>query len=93
MQTLVLSGNKAVQMPNIENTLTFFFSKLLVLDVSDNQIQSIEAVGLCRACPCLEKFNFCDNQVADLDEVLPLGKMRNLSQLNFLRNPLTSTEL
>jgi hypothetical protein len=28
-----------------------------------------------------------------MDEVLPLGKMKNLTQLNFVRNLITANEL
>jgi len=92
MRELVLSGNRAPQMPNVENTLRVYFSRLVSLDVSANCIRSIEAVGLCRACPLLEKLNFSDNLVEDMEEVMPLGRLKVLSQLVFLRNPVTETQ-
>ena len=93
MRELVLSGNRAPQMPNIENTLRVYFSGLVSLDVSDNSIRSIEAVGLCRACPLLERLDFSDNLVDDMEEVMPLGRLRSLGQLIFLRNPVTDSHL
>ena len=50
-------------MPNVDITLSIYFSKLKVLDVSFNRIRSIEANGLSKACPYLERFNFSHNLV------------------------------
>ena len=79
-------------MPNIDITLAIYFSKLKVLDVSFNRIRSIEANGLSKACPFLERFNFSHNFVADYREILPLGKLKHLYELEFMNNPVVSTD-
>lgn len=79
-------------MPNIDITLAIYFSKLKVLDVSFNRIRSIEANGLSKACPFLERFNFSHNFVADCREILPLGKLKHLYELEFMNNPVVSTD-
>ena len=65
-------------MPNVDNTLTFYFSHILYLDVSNNWIKSVEPYGLCKACPFLERLNFSDNLIADMGEIMPLGNLRHL---------------
>lgn len=79
MKELYLNGNRTIQMPNVENTLAIYFRHLMILDVSQNRIQRVEAIALNRACPCLEKFYLTDNNVTDMAEIMPLGKMRHLN--------------
>jgi Leucine-rich repeat (LRR) protein len=89
---LDLTNNKAMQMPNVDITLAIYFRKLKVLDVSFNRIRSIEANGLSKACPYLERFNFSHNFVDDLREILPLGKLKHLYELEFMNNPVVATD-
>lgn len=79
-------------MPNIDNTLALYFRHILILDVSNNSIKRIEAVSLCRACPYLERFYLTDNMVSDMAEIMPLGKMKHLNQLDFRVNPVVDTD-
>lgn len=79
-------------MPNVDITLAIYFSKLKVLDVSFNRIRCIEANGLSKACPYLERFNFSHNLVDDFREILPLGKLKHLYELEFMNNPVVFTD-
>ena len=79
-------------MPNVDITLAVYFRHLKSLDVSFNNIRSIEANGLSKACPQLESFYFTNNLVEDIREILPLGKLKFLVMLEFLNNPVVSTD-
>jgi Leucine-rich repeat (LRR) protein len=78
-------------MPNISQTLAHYFRHILLLDVSHNFITRLEALGLVRACPFLERFNFSHNLVADIAEIMPLGKLRHLIDLDFRDNPVSES--
>jgi Leucine-rich repeat (LRR) protein len=79
-------------MPNVDITLAIYFRHLKSLDVSFNKIRSIEANGLSKACPLLECFYFTHNLVDDVRDILPLGKLKFLMELEFRNNPVVSTD-
>jgi hypothetical protein len=92
VKNIDLTNNKALQMPNIDFTLACYFPQVLVIDVSFNKIRKIEALGLSKACPLLERFIFTNNLVDDPREILPLGKLRHLIELEFRGNPVVATD-
>lgn len=79
-------------MPNVDITLAFFFRQLRFLDVSFNKIRGLEGNGLSKACPLLERFYFTHNLVDDLREILALGKLKNLYELEFRNNPVVCSD-
>jgi hypothetical protein len=40
----------------------------------------------------LERLYLADNMIPSMSEIMPLGKMRHLNQLDFRRNPVTDTD-
>jgi hypothetical protein len=47
-------------------------------------------MSLCKACPYLERFIFSNNLVDDVREIIPLGKLRFLMELEFRSNPVVN---
>jgi hypothetical protein len=78
-------------MPNVDITLALFFEHITTLDVSHNCIESLEAQHLSKACPVLEVFIFNNNQVSNIREILPLGRLKHLKTLEFRNNPVVAT--
>jgi Leucine-rich repeat (LRR) protein len=78
-------------MPNVDITLALFFKHITTLDVSHNCIESLEAQHLSKACPVLEVFIFNNNQVSNIREILPLGRLKHLKTLEFRNNPVVAT--
>lgn len=65
-------------MVNVENTMAIYFRQIVTLNISHNLIKNIESKQLVKACPYIEIFNFSYNLVSDLNEIIPLGKMKYL---------------
>lgn len=89
---LDLTSNDKTKMPDMTYTLGKYFENLLHLDLSYNNIRKIEASLLIRACPHLQKFIIKNNMISKLEEFLPLGKLKDLDELNFLGNPLENID-
>ena len=81
-----MSSNNAHEMPDITRTLGMFFYKLEKLDLSNNCITQINALNLIKACPHLRVFIIRNNCISELDEFVPLGKLKKLEILDFNGN-------
>ena len=83
---LDLSHNFAGAMPSL-HSLKIMFPNLIELNLSENQLKTIEAPDLVKCLPKLEIINVSHNRLVNFEEVHVLDKLVRLRNLDIRDNP------
>ena len=64
------------------------FPRIQIIDLSFNKIERFNPQNLIKGAPLLREFNISQNNIKTLDDIVELGRLKHLSKLNFLENPI-----
>lgn len=85
-QTLDLTEQKLTDI--ISQKLLSIYCNIQLLDISRNQIVRFDSESILRCCPKIERIILDHNKIEDLEDFNHLGKLKRLSNLSLLNNPV-----